>query len=415
MKKGKILHTKNATLIGDRNIGHTKESALCEYKHNSIDANAKNYKEDYDRINHKIMIYDDGNGMSKSEIEDFFNVGHQEGISNSIGGYGFGAYYGGCYLGQKIVVRTKKAGDKKFTEAIWQPDSNPNSPEDYLFESYTCLPQDINRSYTKIDIYIVDVNHDRYNIIGWKEFMKSDSPSFEKYFRNMEIRFRELIKSGFNMEIDGRRLESNKDPLYLNNPDVILWPGNGTFNIKLEGQDVPIEFTGVSLENVKETIPDFDSQKGGRKQDCQGLYVELCPQSISGGVLLTLGESNWGEVVEKNPNKTHARLKIKIDERAKQFFGISTIKNKPNIKFDAHSEDPNVQLMVSKIKEFLSWIDRRYKSKPKRVKKVRINNTQNPVISQIATQIKNLDINSIQPLEAMNILNEIKTKLVSID
>ena len=411
MKQLTITHTHNATLIGDRNVGHTIESSECEYLHNSIDAGSRNIWITHDQTTNLIIIKDDGHGMStEAEVGDYFNVGHKTGNANinSIGGYGFGAYYASIYLAQKIVLTSKKAGEKKFVKATWEPDRRTD-PKKFHFDTHTCPVNEINGSYTKIELHIVDINRERLESIGWEEFSNQNSNLYKKYFANMKVRFRDQILTGTNIIIDGVFLKTDADPLFLDNSDVELWPGNGTVNIDYNGVMVPITFTGVSLLNVKETIENFDSQKGGRKQDLQGIFLNLCPQSKESGVLLTLG-GTWAEVNDRNPRKTHARLKITIDERLKALFGISTIKNKPDMKFPTHSGDPNVKIIVDKVREYLSWVDRKYTTKPKRAKKT--NTNTNTILSEIANKIKTIDTGHITPIEAMNLLNDLKSKLI---
>jgi hypothetical protein len=82
------------------------------------------------------------------------------------------------------------------------------------------------------------------------------------------------------------------------------------------------------------------------------------------------------------------------------------------MKFNPHSTDPNVKIMVDKIKGFLSWIDKRYKAKPKRAKKSLLPNT-NKTLSELANQIKILDTSHMTPMDAMIFLNDLKSKLIT--
>ncbi len=107
----KLMETITVGLYGN-NL-----NCLREYAQNGIDVGAKNIEICFENGRQNLIIKDDGSGMSKDELEDALNIGISHKSGKNIGWRGIGIW-SGVPVCQKIVIITKKKGDKKYRTVI---------------------------------------------------------------------------------------------------------------------------------------------------------------------------------------------------------------------------------------------------------------------------------------------------------
>jgi hypothetical protein len=87
-------------------------NAIREYIQNSIDEGAKKIDIRFENGNSDLVIVDDGNGMSKIELEDSVKLGKSSKGEDQIGWRGIGIY-SGVSASEKLVIITKKCNSPK--------------------------------------------------------------------------------------------------------------------------------------------------------------------------------------------------------------------------------------------------------------------------------------------------------------
>lgn len=175
---------------------------------NSIDAEAKNISIDvYRNIDGVFCISftDDGEGMSKDELESFFNLGDSSKDKRNIGEKGLGTKI--FFKSKKIIITTQQRNTTKLI-------SEMNEPWNYLLNNeiptYTidCEEAVIGDNGTKIVIegYLVDNPERYYNIETLKDYILwftaggsfkyifATYPELNNYVKNMQIAPRIFIK-----------------------------------------------------------------------------------------------------------------------------------------------------------------------------------------------------------------------------
>jgi hypothetical protein len=87
-------------------------NAIREYIQNSVDEGAKRIDIRFENGNKDLIIVDDGNGMSKTKLEDAVKLGKSSKGNNQIGWRGIGIY-SGVSASEKLVIITKKRNSPK--------------------------------------------------------------------------------------------------------------------------------------------------------------------------------------------------------------------------------------------------------------------------------------------------------------
>jgi len=103
----KVLETITAGLY-DGNL-----NCLREYVQNSCDSRAKNIEIFFENGRRDIVIKDDGHGMGEKELKNSLDIGKSNKTEKDIGWRGIGIW-SGIPICRKIIITTKKKGQKKF-------------------------------------------------------------------------------------------------------------------------------------------------------------------------------------------------------------------------------------------------------------------------------------------------------------
>lgn len=116
-KENMVPNEPNAAILIDalQNIGYDNISAITDIVDNSIDAGATKIqiKLEKDKENLKIMIIDNGKGMTKEILNQALKLGSDtlhDGISD-LGKFGMGLSTAGLALANKTTVFTRNADE----------------------------------------------------------------------------------------------------------------------------------------------------------------------------------------------------------------------------------------------------------------------------------------------------------------
>ncbi|MFB6158668.1 MAG: ATP-binding protein [Candidatus Nanohalobium sp.] len=220
-----------------------------------------------------IIIRDDGEGMSKKDLESFFDLGNSF-KENSIGHKGHGTKI--YYKSDKIEIETVKK-DKKLDaemEKPWEKLNNKEMPQYSIQEE-----QSDEDSYTEIRIHNFKAGQGlsagslTYNkihhYIKWKTIGGSTEHYFEENPRIMDI----------SIELDDS-IDDSKDSLKLNNkfefPQENRLPQNKEYpskhmckvyppkeiEVDVDGESVTLEIVGmVGGKEARNKLPTYGSHK----------------------------------------------------------------------------------------------------------------------------------------------------------
>ena len=416
-----IQYGKNS-IEGDKTIINDTESALCELIDNAIDAGSTSIEVTFNEnsLNKltKIIIKDNGRGMDEEDLVNFFGIGTETNVvETSIGHYGFGANFSLKFLSKSVRLTTKKKFQTNKIIATWLLDSD--NFQKYQFENRkTNDDDDYDQSYTEIICYLHD-NVDNIDLhLDFEKDKNKKESRFGKLKSRLSARYKYLIDN--NNEYKNVNISFNKteltpiDPLYENSDLTKEWPENGSFLVNLiDKNGLPftskINYKGfyVSDNGKKNARNQFDRQTGtGLPIAHQGCYLNL--QCRGTGRYLTLGEGIWGGE-STNPAYNSGRIEFKFDKSCRDLFGLGANKSKPSFKLNR--ADENSKLILDKIIDFRSWISKTYKDNLAENKKDK--NNKKSKQDKIILSLEEIDFDILTPIEALNILNEMRNELLS--
>jgi len=108
-----------------RSVGYTEETAIADIIDNCISANASNINVYFDWDKQRILICDDGHGMSKENLLKSMKIGSADpGISrhaNDLGRFGMGMKTAAFSLGKKLTIISKE--NQSYANACWDLES----------------------------------------------------------------------------------------------------------------------------------------------------------------------------------------------------------------------------------------------------------------------------------------------------
>lgn len=104
-----------------RSVGYNPETAIADMVDNSLSAKASIIDIRFDWINQQIIIADNGEGMSQSELLNAMSIGSSDPLNErsviDLGRFGMGMKTASFSLGKKLRVLSKK--DNQLSSACW--------------------------------------------------------------------------------------------------------------------------------------------------------------------------------------------------------------------------------------------------------------------------------------------------------
>ena len=110
-----------------RSVGYNEETAIADIIDNCISAHAHEIKIQFDWEKKRIVILDDGFGMSEKELIENMRIGSSDPNKvrdeDDLGRFGMGMKTAAFSLGKKLTVITKS--DSAVSNASWDLDQIP--------------------------------------------------------------------------------------------------------------------------------------------------------------------------------------------------------------------------------------------------------------------------------------------------
>lgn len=118
------IPSANILLSSLRSVGYTPETAIADIVDNSLSANASIIKIEFDWCKQKIIITDNGEGMSNQDLISSMSIGSSDPLNSrsihDLGRFGMGMKTASFSLGKKLTVLTKTNGC--VSNACWDLD-----------------------------------------------------------------------------------------------------------------------------------------------------------------------------------------------------------------------------------------------------------------------------------------------------
>lgn len=210
-----------------RNIGYTAQTAIADIVDNSIDAGASiiDLHFEYNNGNGFILIKDNGNGMSDSELQTAMTIGSKNPMedrkANELGRFGMGLKTASFSLGKRVSVISKK--NEVLAHRSWDLDL-VNKHNKWHLNKY--IPDDIKPNLLTLEdasgtIVYID-NLDRFSKAGaTSPLSKSSYLKKIKRIRDyLELVYHLLLNDNLTITINNNQL-SGWNPFLLDMSDSI--------------------------------------------------------------------------------------------------------------------------------------------------------------------------------------------------
>ena len=118
------IPSANILLSSLRSVGYTPETAIADIVDNSLSANASAVNIEIDWCDQRIIISDNGDGMSNQELIKSMSIGSSDPLNersiHDLGRFGMGMKTASFSLGKKLTVITKNKDG--ISNACWDLD-----------------------------------------------------------------------------------------------------------------------------------------------------------------------------------------------------------------------------------------------------------------------------------------------------
>ena len=188
-----------------RDIGYSFETALADLVDNSISANAENIKIYALPSADKLIIFDDGNGMSESALREAMRLGTQKEIraKNDLGRFGLGLKTASFSQCRKLTVFSKDG--QSVSGYTWDLDVLAEENDWLLQKAYI---EDLKSKLDELNLQIFEEfsSAKHASIILWEKIDRYSKEEFEEELtharKHLSLTFhRYLIFPGFNGQL----------------------------------------------------------------------------------------------------------------------------------------------------------------------------------------------------------------------
>jgi len=337
MAKIKLQPHASSTIDLMRFNGYSTVSAIADIVDNTLPVGTKKIEiliEGNSSDNLQFLIYDDGFGMDKNELESAMHLSSKDfetvRIKNDLGKFGFGLKSASFSQCKELTVISKKKG---FDFYSYKWDLN------YVKENNDWSVDNV--SVNEIDEILLGnniANFDQGTVVIWNNCdrvlsQNMDSPNNEKYLaelvndihKNLSLIYHKYLNKGLKIFINGIEVYA-MDPFCEKGTDGHRSTIAFEEKLVLEGKKI----------NIKGYLLPHLSKLGGRKKEekisidgdllgNQGLYFYRVNRLISWG--------SWHHLIRKTEANKLARIDISIGNDLDHIWNIEIKKSTITIPF----------------------------------------------------------------------------------
>lgn len=308
-----------------RAIGYSFESAIADLIDNSISAKAK--KIDIFSIPEAdpyVLIFDDGEGMDKKELEEAMRLGSRnpkdKRAQDDLGRFGLGLKSASLSQCRKLTIVSKKNG--VLNGFSWDLDcvekTNNWNILEYDDEEILALPKIELFEKVKNGTYVLLRNFDRIEG-STNDLNKTLSGKIDSTRNHISLVFHRYIDEGLKININNVEVEA-LDPFLTKHKGTTL---KKTQKLKIEGETITVKpYILPHFNKLKEE----DYKKVGGKEDLkknQGFYIYRNKRLIIWGT--------WFRISRQDELGKLARVMVEIPNSLDDIWEIDIKKSNANI------------------------------------------------------------------------------------
>lgn len=399
-------------LTGIRNFGYTFESAVCDIIDNSIVAKAKEIKVTFEynetqanQSVNRIIISDDGNGMSMDKMFNALFLGSPESEKeyekNSLSKYGFGLKSAGLSLGDRIVLISREDKSQEWKKSLidWNVFQSKN---EYIVDEDVPIEDDekkylIAEKGTVVFICnLLEIN--KLNVIKIVKSIKKE----------LGITFHRFIEDGISLYVNEDKV-TPFDPLFCKElcGKFTDYDGRAPRSFWEEDNVIPVDSRTKAKAYVKAVVlpcpPLFEKEgrrgeirnKYGITKQNVGFYIYRNKRLIKKGVTFGL--------IDRQNESFHIRIRIDFDSLSDNFINLDV--KKTALYFD----DAFMEKLKDRVNPFINratelWVE---------VQKA--GTDENQTGSEIKHKRSNKILHDLEPVECDPETLEVKHKKADLE
>lgn len=303
-----------------RSVGYNEETAIADIIDNCISAQAHEIKIQFDWEKKRIVILDDGIGMSEKNLIENMRIGSSDPSKirdeGDLGRFGMGMKTAAFSLGKKLAVITKFGA--KVSNASWDLDQIPTIGWNLIIRDENEIAEFSSQIGVQGTIVVIE-NLDR--VIDIDDEKKAKDKFYRiaaKTEKHLALTFHRFI------EEDGLVLKLNNNPIKAWNPFVLENGATQELSEESVFSDdgcVKMVIQPYVLPHKTKFASDDEYQAAGGPKGWnyhQGIYVYRNRRLIICGT--------WFDYIKKEPAYNLARIKIDITSASDEEWKID-IKN----------------------------------------------------------------------------------------
>lgn len=304
-----------------RSVGYTAETAIADIVDNCISAHAENISIIFNWEEKKIIIVDDGEGMSQKSLIENMRIGSSDpAIQRSVddlGRFGMGMKTAAFSLGKRLTVITRL--NDEISNASWDLDQIPEIGWNLIIRDAEYL-----KEYgVLLDAHgTVVVIEELDRLIGQGDGAKAKKKFFstiDKVSKHLGLTFHRFIsEDGLSISINENPVEA-WDPFITANsatqelPEEQVWSDSGFSEVEIQPYVLPHKTKFVSDE-------EFQAAGGPKGWNYhQGIYVYRNRRLIICGT--------WFDYIKKEPAFNLARIRVDITSASDEEWQIDIKKS----------------------------------------------------------------------------------------
>lgn len=308
-------------LMSLRSVGYTEEAAIADILDNSISADSTEIKISFSWEDERIVIVDNGIGMSQDELISNMRIGSTSPDAvrpkNDLGRFGMGMKTAAFALGKRLTVITKANG--QYSNASWDLDRIPDIGWNLIIQDDGELKEFYSLLQEQGTIIVIE-KLDR--LIDHRKKQKAKAKFYsviQKTESHIGLIFHRFI------EEDGIRFFINKNLVEAWNPFLIENRATQELSEENPSSDDGLHEALIQpyiLPHKTKFQNQDDFQKAGGPKGWnyhQGVYLYRNKRLIVYGT--------WFDYVRKEPAYNLARIKIDISSDSDELWGIDIKKS----------------------------------------------------------------------------------------
>ena len=320
-KKIQSIPEARLLLASLRSVGYNEETAIADIIDNCISAQAHEIKIQFDWEKKRIVISDDGFGMSEKDLIENMRIGSSDPskirAEDDLGRFGMGMKTAAFSLGKKLTVVTKS--EFAVSNASWDLDQIPEIGWNLIIREESEISEFSSQMGAQGTIVVIE-NLDR--VIDIDDEKKAKNKFYRiasKTEKHLALTFHRFIEEdNLILELNGTLIKA-WNPFILENSATQELPEESIFS---DDGSAEVIIQPYVLPHKTKFVSDDDYQAAGGSKGWnyhQGIYVYRNRRLIICGT--------WFDYIKKEPAYNLARIKIDITPASDEDWKIDIKKS----------------------------------------------------------------------------------------